>query len=317
MISVIVPVYNVQEYLSDCISSIVQQTYPSLEIILVDDGSTDQSGKLCDDRQKQDSRIRVIHKTNGGLSSARNAGIEIAQGDYITFVDSDDIIDKQMYQELVEVLENDQQVDISCCGIERFMDESPEKKETFLQSYNQTFSIPQYIKLVLQHKIDNAVCNKLFRSRIVKSSRFPEGKINEDLLFIFNVLKVAKGVSYQQTSYYKYRIRKGSITQQVHPRLFDFVTNAFTIRDTVLQEMKLPLSAETEGYIYYEMTNYIATVEKYNSHTKHIKERVYCKHYITNHIIRSFSNTSWSIKQKLKFILVTYFPRLYRFLLNI
>lgn len=103
LISIVVPVYNVESYLVNCVSSIIEQTYKNLEIILVDDGSTDKSKKICDDLAKKDKRIKVIHKDNGGLSSARNAGIDVAKGEYIGFVDSDDKINKNMYRILLKI----------------------------------------------------------------------------------------------------------------------------------------------------------------------------------------------------------------------
>ena len=104
LISVIIPVYNVELYLRRCVDSVINQTYKLLEIILVDDGSTDSSGKICEEYSKTDNRIKVIHKTNGGLSDARNAGIEICKGDYITFVDSDDWIDPDLVKHLYDII---------------------------------------------------------------------------------------------------------------------------------------------------------------------------------------------------------------------
>ena len=119
MISVIVPVYRVEKYLKRCVDSILQQTYENIEIILVDDGSPDQSGKICDDIARIDSRVRVIHKKNGGLSSARNAALEIINGDYVSFVDSDDLIHPQMFELLLnKMLENNS--DVVCTGLRNF-----------------------------------------------------------------------------------------------------------------------------------------------------------------------------------------------------
>ena len=115
LISIIVPVYNVENYLRKCVDSIINQSYKNLEIILVDDGSTDSSGKICDEYSLKDSRIKVIHKKNGGLSDARNAGMEIASGDFWGFVDSDDYIDSDMYSVLLENLLG-AEADLSACG---------------------------------------------------------------------------------------------------------------------------------------------------------------------------------------------------------
>ena len=114
LITVIVPVYNVKDYLQQCVESICGQTYQNLEILLVDDGSTDGSGKICDELAKKDTRIKVIHKPNGGLSDARNAGLDVATGDYIGYVDSDDYIEPDMFEILLTNIE-EHQADISCC----------------------------------------------------------------------------------------------------------------------------------------------------------------------------------------------------------
>ena len=116
MISVIVPIYNVEKYVNKCVGSIVNQTYTNLEIILVDDGSPDRCPEICDEWAKKDSRIKVIHKKNGGLSDARNAGMKIASGDYIAFVDSDDWIAPEMYERLLMAIKNDNS-DIAACAV--------------------------------------------------------------------------------------------------------------------------------------------------------------------------------------------------------
>ena len=118
LISIIVPIYNVEDYLKRCIDSILGQTYKNLEVILVDDGSPDKCGKICEEYKLIDSRIKVIHKKNGGLSSARNNGLDIATGDFIGFVDSDDYIERNMYESLIEALNNNN-ADIATCGIIR------------------------------------------------------------------------------------------------------------------------------------------------------------------------------------------------------
>ena len=115
LISIIIPVYNVEQYLSRCIDSVINQTYKNLEIILIDDGSTDDSGEICDEYALKDNRIKVMHKQNGGVSSARNEGLDISKGNYIGFIDSDDFIEKDMYEFLYDLLTKNN-CDISCCN---------------------------------------------------------------------------------------------------------------------------------------------------------------------------------------------------------
>lgn len=317
MVSIIIPVYNVQAYLDECVRSVVEQSYRDLEIILVDDGSTDKSSGMCDDWAEKDQRIRVVHKPNGGLSSARNAGLTVAKGDFITFVDSDDFVDKTMFSGLLRGFYENPDTDVVCCGISQFKDENYSDTSPFLKLYNQKFTLFEYWKLVLKHKIDNAVWNKIYRKSVIGNVRFREGIINEDILFNLEVLQNASSLIYVPDTYYKYRIRTGSITRQANPRLFDFIDNAFFLKKVLLEEMKFPLAVEMEAYIYHEMTNCISTVEKYHSADKYRAQKRFCKEYILNHPIRSLGNCHWSVKQKVKFFLVSCFPSLYRFMLKI
>lgn len=317
MISIIIPVYNVQAYLDECVCSVVEQSYRDLEIILVDDGSTDNSGRMCDGWAEKDRRIRVVHKPNGGLSSARNAGLDAAKGDYIAFVDSDDFVDKTMFSSLLKAFDEKMDVGVVCCGISQFKDEDYLDTNPFLKLYNRKFTLLEYWRLILKHKIDNAVWNKIYRRNVIENVRFREGVINEDILFNLEVLQNVSFLIYVPDTYYKYRIRAGSITRQANPRLFDFIDNAFFLKKVLLEEMKFPLTAEMEAYIYHEMTNCISTVEKYHSADKYREQKKYCKKYILNHPVRSFGNCHWSIKQKVKFFLVSYFPSFYRFMLKI
>lgn len=210
-ISVIVPVYNVAEYLRKCVNSILENSYRELEVILIDDGSTDNSGDLCNELAIEDHRIIVIHKTNGGLSSARNAGLEIASGEYISFVDSDDYIEVDMYEKMIKrALEED--ADIIQCGVYR-IDESGNLSTTF---YTEDWHCKR--NMVLEYfyvfqKIPVMVCNKLFRASLIGNKRFVEGRNNEDNMFMVDILPdVSNMVSLSEQLYY-YLIRTSSITR--------------------------------------------------------------------------------------------------------
>ena len=160
LLSVIVPVYNVEPFLDKCVQSIADQTYKELEIILVDDGSTDNSPKMCGLWSQKDNRIKVIHKKNGGLSSARNAGIDIAQGEVLSFVDSDDFIEPDMYETMITALQ-DSGKDIACCG--RIVDLWGEReKREFSISEPKVYSRDEAIKEVLcLNNIDVAAWDKI------------------------------------------------------------------------------------------------------------------------------------------------------------
>ena len=180
LISVIVPIYKVEKYLKRCIESIINQTYHNLEIILVDDGSPDKCGEMCEEYSKKDKRIKVIHKENGGLSDARNKGLEIATGKYIGFVDSDDFIDKDMYKVLYNNLKNNN-ADMSICSIYQF-----ENEEEIVKGYNKNETVITYNKQEMFNNfyddlLRNVVAwNKLYKADIFKDIKYPKGKAVEE-----------------------------------------------------------------------------------------------------------------------------------------
>ena len=179
LISIIIPVYNVEKYLERCVKSVINQTYKNLEIILVDDGAKDNSGKMCDELSKLDSRIKVIHKENGGLSDARNFGLKIATGDYIGFVDSDDYIADDMYETLYYTIKNNN-ADIS---IVSFYEMYKEKVIGVRDSGNlEILSKQEAMKeLLIDTKIQSYAWNKLFKKELFNDLKFPTGKNFEDI----------------------------------------------------------------------------------------------------------------------------------------
>lgn len=205
IISVIIPVYNVEKYLEKCIRSVVEQTYNNLEIILVDDGSLDQSGIICDKWLEKDERIRVIHKANGGLSDARNAGLDVATGTYIGFVDSDDYIHPKMYQRLYEKI-RDNRADLAVCGFD-WIDEqtgTPYRSTKILSNY--VVDKKEAINSICNNNAFIVVWNKLYKRELFHDLRFPYGKFAEDL-FIMPVLfnKCTRIVSASGNYYYYVR----------------------------------------------------------------------------------------------------------------
>lgn len=218
LISVIVPVYNVEKYLDECVESIVNQTYKNLEIILVDDGSTDNSGKICDELAKKDNRIHVIHKENGGLSDARNVGIDVSTGDYIQFIDSDDYIEHDMIEFLVSNIIK-YNADISICSNYIFDEEECINQSTGEVCLYNRLEILQ--EVLLDEKIRCYAWNKLFRKELFKEIRFPKGKILEDILTIPKLFEKANTVIFNDVAKYYYRQREGSIlhVQTKHTKL--------------------------------------------------------------------------------------------------
>lgn len=211
LISVIVPVYKVEAYLDRCVQSIVNQTYQNLEIILVDDGSPDNCGAMCDAWAEKDSRIRVIHKSNGGLSDARNAGMAIATGEYIAFVDSDDWLDAQMYQCLYEAMVTTDS-DIASCGARRvWLDGRPSQE---LRAVNRDFVMEceaAMKALITSDGMVQTVWNNIYRRDVIDGILFPVGLIHEDEFWTWKVIARSRRVVTVKESYYNYLQRTNSI----------------------------------------------------------------------------------------------------------
>ena len=210
LISVIVPVYKVEEYLNQCVESIVNQTYSNLEIILVDDGSPDNCPSMCDEWAKRDSRIRVIHKTNGGLSDARNAGMAIATGEYIGFVDSDDWIHEDMYRLLYEnMIETGS--DIAACSVQNFYDDD-RPPNMLIQNINSVLNTKDaLVSLINENRLKQPVWYKLYKHEIIKDLSFPKGKYHEDVFWSYLAVANATSISLIENVCYYYRQRESSI----------------------------------------------------------------------------------------------------------
>ena len=213
LISVIVPVYNVEKYIKECLNSIIKQTYKKLQIILIDDGSTDNSGEICDSYQAKDDRINVIHKENGGLSDARNKGLEIAEGDYLAFVDSDDFIAEDYVEYLLRILEK-YNADVSVCSKQNFnAGEVIKKKEEEAEVIVYT-GIAAMESLLYQKNIENSAWGKLYKASLFKDIFYPVGKLYEDLGTTYKVLYKAEKVIWSSEKKYFYRQRYDSIMKK-------------------------------------------------------------------------------------------------------
>lgn len=208
VISVIIPVYNVEPYLSDCIDSILTQTYSELEVILVDDGSPDNCGAICDEYAKKDARVRVIHKENGGLSDARNAGLAVCSGEYLTFVDSDDLLLPDAVEVLYELaLEYDASLVIG--GHVRFEGE-PQRDTGSDCGEVIVMNSTEAMKDTLENGC--ASWARLYRAEVHKDLLFPKGEINEDEAIVLRLLEAVESVVKTERKVYLYRCRHSSIT---------------------------------------------------------------------------------------------------------
>ena len=231
LISVIVPVYNILDCLERCVNSICAQTWKNLEILLVDDGSTDGTGKLCDLLAEKDDRIRVFHKPNGGSSSARNLGISMAKGKWIGFVDSDDWIEPQMYERLYEAATA---AGTSIAQASRDeIDEDYHKRPDVCTPPEQevTCTAEDFLKTLLLHQGDCSFCTKLIKKSLFEGHRFPEGKLNEDFRLLVELLCEGERVRILPEQLYHVFYRIGSNTRRKDKNDFsrvfeDIVENA-------------------------------------------------------------------------------------------
>lgn len=234
LVSVIVPVYNVEKYLKECVDSLLQQTYGNIEIILVDDGSKDQSGKICDDYSKKDLRVRVIHKENAGLGYARNSGLDVAKGEYVTFIDSDDYADIDMVEQLMDKIKQTK-ADTCIGGFKRVTEEG---KVSFSERYasmsycgNEVYN-NLFARMIgsapdTQDAIRMSVWNVIYSMHIINDNnlRFPSERvyISEDIIWDSEYYKYAHCVTVIDSTAYNYRITPGSLTQKYKPRMLEMI----------------------------------------------------------------------------------------------
>lgn len=216
MISIIVPVYNVERYLERCVNSLVNQTYKNIEIVLVDDGATDKSGSICDELSKQDVRIRIIHKENGGLSDARNVGIGVSKGEYILFVDSDDFVAKTTCEELIKVAKDTDADMVSFRELKvdeesgKLLDDDDiESKSVVVLTGHEAGKNYLYGRYI-QH----SAWSKLYKRELFERLLFPVGMLAEDYATTYQYVSFCKKVAWYDRKLYYYSIRRNSIMTQ-------------------------------------------------------------------------------------------------------
>ena len=312
-ISVIVPVYNVEQYLERCVDSIINQTYTNLEIILVNDGSTDNSGKLCDELAKKDKRIRVIHKENGGLSDARNRGIDEAESDLVGFIDSDDYIDRDMYEILLKNL-NNTDADLSMCALYDVYNNTPEAQVTNKETWE--LSSEQAIKMVMEAKILSVTAvNKLYRKSLFSDLKFEVGKIAEDAFIMIKLLdKCEKIVATNEKKYY-YVHRENSITTQKFSTKFLNVIEAYEQNSNIILEKypKLKDVVQTRmNWAYFYVLDRLLLDDNYND--KELENKLIS--YLKNHRKDILNDPLFTKGRKIGFIALLLSRNLYRKLIE-
>lgn len=222
-VSVIIPVYNVEQYLARCVDSILCQTYSKLEILLVDDGSPDGSGAICDAYAAKDARVRVIHKPNGGLSSARNAGIDASHGDYLSFIDSDDWIHPDTYRHLLDLMER-MDASIACMGNLDVSERTGKITPALCPQKEECITGEELVRRMFRWQgIDCAACDKVFRAELFADIRFPMNVVAEDTAIMYQVaLKAPRAAMCDQPFYYYYHRYSSISYNAVSPKSFHY-----------------------------------------------------------------------------------------------
>lgn len=273
LISVIIPVYKVEKYLEKCIESVLKQTYTNLQIILVDDGSPDKCGKICDEYAKKDSRIEVIHKANGGLSDARNVGISKVKGRYIGFVDSDDYIKEDMYEILLNLIKK-YDADVSICNLYDVIDgnEYIRNKENGIREYSRLDILKE---VLLDKNIQSYAWNKLYKKELFDEIKYPIGKKYEDIGTTFYVFEKCNKIVVTSEPEYYYLKRADSLVNNV-------------TESTILDYTEIII----QRYLYIKQN--IEELRKYNNY-------YLTKTLITaNNDIKTLKNVSEKLKERYK-----------------
>lgn len=253
-ISIIVPVYNTEKYLSKCLNSLIKQTYKDIEIIVVNDGSKDKSLEIAKKFAKQDNRIKVFNKENGGLSSARNFGIEKASGEYIGFVDSDDYIKENMFEILYNMIK-EANAKIAICGW--YLVEDSQIRTCNFKCKKLVLNDEQAIDMLLNHvSFDNFACNKLFHRALFKDVIFPVGELLEDLSTIYKLIHEAKVIVVDSNPLYYYVLHSNSITSNLYKQVNPDSFKVFENRKNSLLSLYPKLSNKIKSNYFTASRNY-------------------------------------------------------------
>ena len=317
LISIIIPIDNIMDCLEKCVDSCINQTYKNIEIIMVDDGSTDGTGELCDKIKEKDDRIRVFHKENGGSSSARNLGIEHAKGEYLGFVDSDDFISPTMYEELVKAV---LQFEVPIAQVSRDeIDDKGNKLPDVCIPPEEAFlcTSDKFMEELLMHRGDCSFCTKLIKKDLFTDKRFPVGKLNEDFYLLLQMLKEVKGIYILPEQLYHVFYRIGSNTRKKDKNEFsrvftDIVENA-DVAQEIVDKHYPDLKEVCIRFGLFQRLDYmlhIPVVQMNSGNEFYVK----VKKYLRNHWKDTLTNVHLTKKNKVYLLLLTVAPKTVRFL---
>lgn len=300
LISVIVPIYNTITYLEKCVYSIINQTYDNLEILLIDDGSQDGTADLCDAFAQMDSRIVVIHRKNAGQADARNYGLHIAKGEYVGFVDSDDVIELDMYDKLLSAIE-DNNCDVAMCARYIMDEDSGIKRKIYALEAPAVWGNEEIIKRFLTWQcIDGSPCDKLFKKNILNDLRFPLGLISEDIPFVYEALKRTKQLIHIGIPKYIYLQRQNSTSRSViSSKTEGLVKYPYKIREDI--KKTYPNLIQQADYFYFSRELvYIKRLCQEN----YIQEAKSRTEIIKNNCSKLFFNRNFTCIQKIRIVLI-------------
>lgn len=312
LLSVIIPVYNVEKFLDRCLESVTKQTYRNLEIIIVDDGTKDCAGKMADEWAKTDNRINVIHQENQGLSAARNTGIDHANGEYITFVDSDDYLELDTYEKVMQhVVDDDTDI-----GIFPVIREEP-GKEPFI-TRKPWFEVPyaildkeQMVQQLLLNRLDCAVWNKVFSRKLFTDLRFKKGITNEDFALLYKLMNGAEKAVYILDAKYHYMQNGNSITTTAFGiKQFDKYENCLEMLDYIKKYLPECLD-EAYYYLWYHSFCLLKHLYVHGIADEYKEYSDRMRTTIKKSILLVASNKHLTYKEKLMYAVMAYSPKLY------
>ncbi|WP_042199052.1 glycosyltransferase family 2 protein [Paenibacillus camerounensis] len=315
MISIIVPVYNAENYIDRCIKSIQNQTYSDFELILVDDGSNDNSFEICRKYSKTDQRIKLIRTENFGVSSARNEGLRIAKGEYVGFVDSDDWIEADMYEILIRnIIEFN--ADISCCNYYMNSDSSEntiENQEKYIELFN---NVENCMNSFLERKIfGNSVCNKLFSTKVINHDFNESLAIGEDAIFLFESCLNSKKIISCNEAKYHYYVRIGSATKtSFSEKVFEILTFSDEIVKKVSNYCPENIN-KAHAYAFFSYYSVLNVIVYHKMEYKYSQQYRKVVSYLKSTTRKLISETSISKIKLLSFYLFLFNKKIYRILI--
>ncbi len=309
-ISVIIPVYNVEKYIRKCIDSVIHQTYENIEIILIDDGSTDDSGKICDEYARMDSRILVIHQENRGIGYVRNIGLDCATGSYIAFIDSDDYVEKEMLLKLYNGLKK-YNSDIAICSVWRI--ENNGVKSLWINNFTESavFTDSYLFYLFLQKKFGLMLWNKLFDVRFFSNIRFANKITAEDLEVLIRIFYEAKSVVYINEPLYYYLKRPESLTETSKKKVDNKLNDYFESQKFMFDFLKTYKNDALKYFVnnYIEELLGIYQMIIFNNNFNNLKEKVQNEFDKNYDLFKKYNTLKFG--KKLKFQLLVKYKYIY------